>query len=54
MPQDAMKMICDNKNCTNKAVVYRKFSSVKEQICNRCKKPLATARNLPIRKYGLK
>ncbi len=35
-----VKMICKNKDCLNKAMVYRRYDILREQICSSCKQVL--------------
>jgi hypothetical protein len=39
----SIKLICPNKSCINKSVVYRKFDAMKEHRCKNCDWVLVSA-----------
>lgn len=38
-----MKLICPNKDCINKSIVYRQFDILKEHRCKACNSQLVKA-----------
>lgn len=50
-----IKLVCTNKGCSKfNAILYRRFSSVKEFICEGCKSPQRLYKSYQDKKFDIK
>lgn len=54
MSVNGIKLICSNKDCINKSVVYRKPNGTRDYICKACSYPLILFRSLREKKDNIR